>query len=139
MGMSSGGGDDGMMAEINVTPFVDVMLVLLIIFMVTAPMMTTGLEVELPHADAPALSQNEDDQMYLGITKDGVYLINESEFTAEEIEVKLAAIAKANPDQDVFLQADAEVPYEKVAQLMAAATAAGIPRVGLVTQPGVQR
>lgn len=139
MGMSAGGGDDGMMAEINVTPFVDVMLVLLIIFMVTAPMMTTGLEVELPRADAPALSQDEDSQMYLGITKDGMYLINDSEFTAEEIEVKLAAIAKANPDQDVFLQADAEVPYEKVAQLMAAATAAGIPRVGLVTQPGVQR
>lgn len=139
MGMSTGGGDDGMMAEINVTPFVDVMLVLLIIFMVTAPMMTTGLEVELPKADAPALSQGDDDQMYLGITKDGTYLINESEFTAEEITVKLAAIAKANPDQDVFLQADAEVPYEKVAQLMAAATAAGIPRVGLVTQPGVDR
>ncbi len=139
MGMSAGGGDDGMMAEINVTPFVDVMLVLLIIFMVTAPMMTTGLEVELPRADAPALSQKEDNQMYLGITKDGMYLINDSEFTADELEVKLAAIAKANPDQDVFLQADAEVPYEKVAQLMAAATAAGIPRVGLVTQPGVQR
>ena len=139
MGMSSGGDDRGMMGEINVTPFVDVMLVLLIIFMVTAPMMTTGLEVELRRADAPALSQDDDSQMYLGITKDGLYLINDSEFTAEEIEVKLAAIAKANPDQDVFLQADAEVPYEKVAQLMAAATAAGIPRVGLVTQPGVQR
>ena len=139
MGMSTGGDDRGMMAEINVTPFVDVMLVLLIIFMVTAPMMTTGLQVELPRADAPALAQSEDDQMFLGIKADGTYLINESEFTAEEMPAKLAAIAKANPDQDVFLQADAEVPYEKVAQLMAAATAAGIGRVGLVTQPGVGR
>ena len=127
------------MAEINVTPFVDVMLVLLIIFMVTAPMMTTGLEVELPQAEAPALSQNQDSQMVLGITAEGVYILQEREFTIEELEAKLPAIVQANPDQDVFLQADAAVPYEKVAQLMAICTQAGIPRVGLVTQPGVSR
>jgi len=139
MGMSSGGDDHGMMAEINVTPFVDVMLVLLIIFMVTAPMMTTGLEVELPRAEAPALSQDEDSQMVLGITVDGTYILQEREFTLEELQAKLPAIVKANPDQDVFLQADGQVPYEKVAQLMALCTKAGIPRVGLVTQPGVTR
>lgn len=139
MGMSSGGDDHGMMAEINVTPFVDVMLVLLIIFMVTAPMMTTGLEVELPRAEAPALSQDEDSQMVLGITADGTYILQEREFTLEELQAKLPAIVKANPDQDVFLQADGQVPYEKVAQLMALCTKAGIPRVGLVTQPGVTR
>jgi biopolymer transport protein TolR len=138
MGMSSGGDDRGMMAEINVTPFVDVMLVLLIIFMVTAPMMTTGIDVELPRADAPSLSQKNDSQVFLAITADGRYLINQSEFPFEEMQGKLAAIAQANPDQDVFLQADAQVPYEKVAQLMAAVTAAGMPRVGLVTQPGIK-
>jgi biopolymer transport protein TolR len=139
MGMSSGGDEDGMMAEINVTPFVDVMLVLLIIFMVTAPMMTTGLEVELPRAEAPSLSQHNDTQVVLGITRDGAYLINDTTFTLDELMKKLPAIMEANPDQDVFLRADAEVPYEKVAQLMSLCTTAGIPRVGLVTQPGTGR
>ena len=137
--MSSGGDESGMMAEINVTPFVDVMLVLLIIFMVTTPMMTTGLEVELPRAEAPALSQDGDSQMVLSITADGVYLIEDREFTLEELKTKLPAIVKSKPDHDVFLQADGAVPYEKVAQLMAICTQAGIPRVGLVTQPGVSR
>ena len=138
MGMSTGGGDDdsGMMSEINVTPFVDVMLVLLIIFMVTAPMMTQGMEVELPHAESPPLPASQDEQMVLSITVDGSYFINEHAFTIEELEPKLAAIAKANPDQDVFLKADGAVPYEKVAQLMALCTRAGIARMGMVTQPG---
>ena len=77
--------------------------------------------------------------MVLGITADGTYILQEREFTLEELESKLPAIVKANPDQDVFLQADGQVPYEKVAQLMALCTKAGIPRVGLVTQPGVSR
>jgi len=134
--MSTGGNDSGMMSEINVTPFVDVMLVLLIIFMVTAPMMTTGMTVELPHAQAPALSQSSDDQMVLSVTVEGRYYINEHEFTIEELGPKLEAIARNNPDQDVFLKADGQVPYEKVAQLLALATNAGIARMGMVTQPG---
>lgn len=137
MGMSAGGNDPGgMMSEINVTPFVDVMLVLLIIFMVTAPMMTTGMQVELPRAQAPALPTNPDDQMVLSITVDGRYYINEHEIAAEELGPKLEAIARSNPDQDVFLKADGQVPYEKVAQLLAMATNAGIARMGMVTQPG---
>ena len=136
MGMSSGGGDDqGMMAEINVTPFVDVMLVLLIIFMVTAPLMTTGMQVELPRTDAPPLPVEEDSQLILSITTDGTYYINERGFTFEELRPKLIAIAEANPDQDVFLQADGQVSYEQVAQLMALCTEAGIARMGMVTQP----
>ena len=135
MGMSAGGDDHGMMAEINVTPFVDVMLVLLIIFMITAPMMTTGMEVELPHVDAPSLPSDEE-QMVLSITRDGTYYINEHEFTLAELGPKLEAIAEANPNQDIFLKADGDVPYEKVAQLMALCTKAGIARLGMVTQPG---
>ena len=134
--MSSGGDESGMMAEINVTPFVDVMLVLLIIFMVTAPMMNSGLEVELPRTNAPPLPQSESEQLVLSLKADGSAYINERLFTMEELEVKLAAIAKANPDQDVFLRADGSVPYEKVAQLMALCTSAGIARMGMVTQPG---
>ena len=138
MGMSSGGNDDqGMMAEINVTPFVDVMLVLLIIFMVTAPLMTTGMEVELPRTDAPTLPMDDEDQLILSITAEGGYYINEHDFTIDELRPKLIAIAKANPDQALFLRADGAVPYEKVAQLMALCTQAGIAKMGMVTQPGV--
>ena len=139
MGMSTGGNDGGgMMSDINVTPFVDVMLVLLIIFMVTAPMMTTGMQVELPRAQAPAMATSAEDQMVLSVTLEGRYYINEHEFTIEELGPKLEAIARNNPDQDVFLKADGQVPYEKVAQLLALATNAGIARMGMVTQPGTE-
>ncbi len=124
----------GMMAEINVTPFVDVMLVLLVIFMVTAPLMVTGMQVELPQAEAPALESTEQ-QMVLTVSAEGLYYINETEIKIEALEEKLTAIANANPRQEVFVKADGSVPYEKVAQLIAAARGAGIPRVGLVTQP----
>ena len=136
MGMSGPdeGSGPGMMSEINVTPFVDVMLVLLIIFMVTAPLMTTGMNVELPRADAPALPAAEK-QMVLSVTKDGSYYINEHGFEFNELEPKLRAIIKANPDQEIFLKADGSVPYEKVAQLVALCTQVGVPRMGLVTQP----
>ncbi len=130
-----GDGGRGMMSEINVTPFVDVMLVLLIIFMVTAPLMTTGMNVELPRTDAPPLPQS-DKQMVLSITVDGEYYINEHRFDIGELGPKLAAIVQSNPDQEVFLKADAAVPYEKVAQLVALCTNAGVPKLGLVTQPG---
>ena len=127
-------GGRGMMSEINVTPFVDVMLVLLIIFMVTAPLMTTGMNVELPHADAPPLPSSEK-QMVMSITEAGEYYINEHRFDIEEIDAKLRAIVKANPEQEIFLKADGNVPYEKVAQLVALCTTAGVARLGLVTQP----
>jgi len=135
MAMSSGGDDRGLMSEINVTPFVDVMLVLLIIFMITAPMMTVGMNVELPRVEAPPLPSS-DKQMILSVTEDGRYYINDHEFPFEELSPKLVAIARANPDQAIFLKADGRVPYEKVAQLLAVSTAAGIPRMGMVTQPG---
>jgi biopolymer transport protein TolR len=124
----------GMIAEINVTPFVDVMLVLLVIFMVTAPLMVTGMQVELPQAEAPAL-ESTDQQMVLTVSAEGLYYINETEIDISILEEKLTAIANANPRQEVFVKADGSVAYEKVAQLIAAARSAGIPRVGLVTQP----
>ena len=135
MGMSGPSREGGMMAEINVTPFVDVMLVLLIIFMVTAPLMTTGVEMDLPRAEAPPLT-GADDQLVLSVTKEERYYIGKNEFPFPEIPIKLRAIAEANPDQQVFVRADGSIPYEKVLQLLAVAKNAGIPKVGLVTQPG---
>jgi len=133
-GPSQGG--SGMMAEINVTPFVDVMLVLLIIFMVTAPLMTTGVEMELPRAEAPPLQADDDQQMVLSVTADEVYYINDTQLTFDEMKIKLTAIATANPDQQVFVRADGKLQYERVLQLLAVAKGCGIPKVGLVTQPG---
>ena len=124
-----------MMAEINVTPFVDVMLVLLIIFMVTAPLMTTGVEMNLPRAEAPPLNPAEK-QLVLSVTQAEEYYINDTRLTWDEMQVKLKAIAEANPDQSVFVRADGKLPYEKVLQLLAVAKAAGVAKVGLVTQPG---
>ena len=131
----SSGDSGGMMADINVTPFVDVMLVLLIIFMITAPLMTTGLDVDLPRADAPGMEMPEE-QLILTINVDGAYFINDNQFTWEELETKIPAIAENNPDQDLFLRADGAIPYAKVAQLMALCTEAGIARMGMITQPG---
>jgi biopolymer transport protein TolR len=134
MGMSTGG-PGGSMSEINVTPLVDVMLVLLIIFMVTAPLLTQGVDVDLPQADAPPLEMDSEDQLILSIDKDLNFFINESSFTSDEMPDKLAAIAKANPGQPIFLQADGNVPYREVARLLGAAKLAGFPRVGMVFSP----
>ena len=138
MGMSSGGNDRGVMGEINVTPFVDVMLVLLVIFMVTAPMMVQGQNVDLPRAEGQALNAGEN-QMILSVTADGSYYINDTLIPADQLKVKLAAIAENNPEQEVFVKADGKVEYERVAQLIGAAKQAGIPRVGLVTQPELEK
>ena len=136
MGMSSGGDNNGMMAEINVTPFVDVMLVLLIIFMVTAPMMNQGVQVQLPKTSADQLPTDEK-ALILSISQEGNYFMAEEDYELGELKMKLQAIAAANPDKEVFIRADALVPYEKVAQLMAACTQAGITKLGMVTEPGV--
>ena len=135
MGVSMGGGG-GAMADINITPLVDVMLVLLIIFMVTAPMMNTaGVEVDLPRSEAPPLD-SDPDQLVLSIDRDGAIYLGEYRHAPDELPEKLAAIVRANPDQPVFLRADGEVPYKEVAALVGLARSAGIPRVGLVFEPG---
>lgn len=137
MGMSSGNGSGRAMAEINVTPLVDVMLVLLIIFMVTAPMMNPdiGVEVDLPNAEAPPLDESTDQQLVLMLHADLSVSIKDNQFSLDELEPKLRAIRAANPDQDVFVRADGAVPYEKVAGLLGIARSSGIPKVGLVFEP----
>jgi biopolymer transport protein TolR len=137
MGMSTGN-SKGAMADINVTPLVDVMLVLLIIFMVTAPLMNSGVKIDLPKADTAPL-QMDKDQLVLSIDKDLTYAIDDTTFPKEQIPVKLAALAKANPDQPVYLKADGEVKYRYVAEMLAAAKDAGFPRVGMVFQMGKEK
>ena len=135
MAMTGPSREGGMMADINVTPFVDVMLVLLIIFMVTAPLMTTGVEMNLPKAEAPPLATDKE-QLVVSVTADEQYFLNDTKLSWDEMQGKLKAIAEANPDQSVFVRADGKLPYEKVLQLLAVAKSAGVAKVGLVTQPG---
>jgi len=121
-------------SEINVTPFVDVMLVLLIIFMVTAPMLQQGLDVDLPETTTQPLRM-KDEPLILGVTKQGAYYLASVEIPFEELEEKLTAIFEATPDKQIFLRADKEVPYGLVVKAMAVAREAGARSLGIVTEP----
>ena len=136
MGMSTGGDDSGLMAEINVTPFVDVMLVLLIIFMVTAPMMTVGVQVDLPNATAPPMAVDDPDPLVLGVKADGSWFWNDTARSDEQMSASLKELAKNQPDKVVFIKADASVTYDRVAKLLAICTSLGVTKVGMVTELG---
>ena len=125
------------MSEINVTPFVDVMLVLLIIFMVAAPLLTVGVPVELPKTAANAMPTEQEEPLTLTVTADGRLLIMNTEVAEGELIPKLTAIAAQRENKKVFLRADGSIPYERVAQIMGAMNRAGFPDIGLVTDtPG---
>jgi biopolymer transport protein TolR len=121
------------MSEINVTPFVDVMLVLLIIFMVAAPLLTVGVPVELPKTAATALPTEQEEPLTITMTSDGRLLIQNSDVTDSELIPRLRAIAAERTSDKVFLRADGAIPYERVAQLMGALNAGGFTNIGLVT------
>ncbi|WP_444549171.1 protein TolR [Candidatus Magnetomonas plexicatena] len=121
------------LSEINVTPLVDVMLVLLVIFMVTAPMMKQGMDIELPKTKGSSLPNQE--RFTVTIKKDGVLYLNTEKMTEEALINKLKSVSTINPD--VYLEADKTVPYGRVAELMAEIKAAGIEKLGLVTEPKV--
>lgn len=123
------------LAEINVTPLVDVMLVLLIVFMISAPLMQQGVQVDLPKANAGTLTEVPD-QLVLVVNKTRKISINGNGVEAGTLRGKLEAIAAAKPSIEVFIQADQGVPYGFVAQVMAEVKRARINRVGLVTEPG---
>jgi biopolymer transport protein TolR len=125
-----------MMAEINITPFVDVMLVLLIIFMVAAPLMTVGVPVELPKTAAAPLPGVEEEPLTVSITAQGQVSLMKTEIAIEDLIPKLTAIAAERSDKKVFLRADGAVAYEVVAQVMGALNAGGFSNIGLVTDTG---
>ena len=136
MGMSGGnrGGGRTTMSEINVTPMVDVMLVLLIIFMVTAPLIQQGVKVNLPEAKAAPVEAAEK-KLVLSIDAQRRIYIGEAEVPVGELEKKLASNAKAQADKELYLHADRDVPYGVVVEVMAAAQRAGIANVGMITDP----
>ncbi|KAA8606275.1 biopolymer transporter ExbD [Salipiger aestuarii] len=131
-----GGGGSRAMAEINVTPMVDVMLVLLIIFMVAAPLLTVGVPVELPKTAASSLPADTEEPLTVTITADGIVTIQTTEVTMDELVTRLRAIAAERADDRIFLRADGAVPYKTVAQVMGALNRGGFSSIGLVTDTG---
>ncbi|HHL22515.1 MAG TPA: ExbD/TolR family protein [Aliiroseovarius sp.] len=121
------------MSDINVTPFVDVMLVLLIIFMVAAPLLTVGVPVELPKTAAGALPAVEEEPLTLTLTADGGLVLQKTPIARDELIARLHAIAAERTDDRIFLRADGAVRYQDFAQILGALNAAGFSNIGLVT------
>jgi biopolymer transport protein TolR len=132
-----GRGKAAAMSEINVTPFVDVMLVLLIIFMVAAPLLTVGVPVELPKTAASALPTEQEEPLTITIAADGKLYIQNSDVTEDVSDntliPRLTAIASERTSNKVFLRADGQIPYARVAEVMGALNAGGFNSIGLVT------
>jgi len=120
-------------SQINVVPLVDVMLVLLVIFMVTAPILQQGVSVELPQAKAGALS-GEEEQLVVSIDKKGTVYLNDKAITLAELGPKLEAVIRLKPEKQVFLRADRSVAYGEVVQVMAAVKGAGVQSLGMITE-----
>lgn len=123
-------------SEINVTPFVDVMMVLLIIFMVAAPLMTVGVPVELPKTAANALPSEQEEPLSITITADGAVMLQTTEVARDELIGRLRAIAAERESDRIFLRADGAVPYAQVVQVMGALNQSGFDNIGLVTDTG---
>ena len=132
--MAIGSGSDRLMSDINVTPFVDVMLVLLIIFMVTAPMMVQGVDVALPEVSAtPMVTEKEN--LTVTIDREANIYVNDFQVRMDFLKEKLEKILAGKTDREVFFRADKDVPYGVVVGVMAEIKAAGVDKLGMVTDP----
>ena len=132
--MAMGSSDSPFMSEINVTPLVDVMLVLLIIFMVTAPMMMQGVNVSLPQTTSNPLTA-EKDHLTVTIDRSQQVFINDYKVALDALEAKMEKILEGRPDQKVYLRADKGVPYGVVVQVISQIKNAGVEKLGMVTEP----
>ena len=134
--MAHAGNHRELMSDINVTPFVDVMLVLLIIFMVTAPMMIEGLNVDLPEATAKPLD-SEKEHLVITIDKNQLIYINDFKVAVDFLGEKLNKMLQGRSDREVYLKADKNIPYGIVVQVMAEIKKAGIEQLGMITEPTI--
>jgi biopolymer transport protein TolR len=127
------GEEDNLVGEINVTPLVDVMLVLLIIFMVTAPMLHQGIEVALPKAQAQNLPQRAQDPLIVSINRDGLVYVRDTPIHASQLATRLPALVRGRSDKNLYLKGDRDVAYGKVIEVLNLLHQAGIENVGMVT------
>lgn len=122
------------MSDINVTPLVDVMLVLLVVFMVTAPLLTVGVPVDLPQTQAPAINEPKEPTV-ITVNKDGAIFIQETNIPIDGLVEKLQAITGANPDAVLYVKGDKDINYGRVLEVMSLVTAAGFHKVSLLAEP----
>ena len=135
--MNSGGNGDRLMSDINVTPFVDVMLVQLIIFMVTAPMMMQGVDVSLPEATSEPLAA-EEDQLVVSIDDQNQVYITDFRVDPNNLREKLTHILKGRSDRAVYLKADKSISYGMVVYVMSEIKGAGVDKLGMITEPATE-
>ncbi|HEX6142954.1 MAG TPA: protein TolR [Geminicoccaceae bacterium] len=121
------------MSEINVTPFVDVMLVLLIVFMVTAPLLTVGVNVDLPEARSSPLP-GQDEPLTVSVTREGAVFLQDSELDLDQLAPRLVAITERNPEARIFVRGDRGIAYGRVMEVMGAIHGAGFTKVALITE-----
>ena len=127
------------MSEINVTPFVDVMLVLLIIFMVAAPLLTVGVPLELPKTAAQAVPAEPEEPLSVSVTTDAPIVVMTTEVPEEELVTRLRAVAEERQSDKIYLRADGAIPYARIMEVMGALNAAGFNNIVLVTEAGGPR
>ena len=127
------------MAEINVTPFVDVMLVLLIIFMVAAPLLTVGVPLELPKTAAQAVPAEPEEPLSVSVTPEGPIMVMTTEVPEDELITRLRAVAEERQSDKIYLRADGSIPYARIMEIMGALNAAGFNNIALVTEAGGPR
>lgn len=120
------------LSEINMTPLVDVMLVLLVIFLVTAPMLNSAIKLDLPAENAAQIS--EEKAVAISVSSDGKYFLNDQEISSSELESQLKILAKENPKQQIHLRADVNVNYGKVSHVLAALQRVGLSNIGFITE-----
>jgi biopolymer transport protein TolR len=125
-----------LMSEINVVPYIDVMLVLLVIFMITAPLLTQGVKVELPQAASRPVEVTDRDTLVVTVDSDGRYFLDDRRVTAAELRDKVGRLLRLKPQLPVLVRGDRHVAYGEVVKVMALLQAAGAPSVGLLTEPG---
>ena len=128
-----------LMSEINVVPYIDVMLVLLVIFMITAPLLTQGVKVDLPQASAKPVDAQDRETLIVTIDREGRYHLDDRRITPEELGRKVAAILRVRPQTPVLIRGDRNVGYGQVVKAMALLQSAGAPSVGLITETPARR
>jgi biopolymer transport protein TolR len=133
-GFGGGEDDDAILSEINITPLVDVMLVLLIIFMITAPMLHQGIEVALPRSESPNLPLRKEDPVILSISRDGLIYLKERPIHPTKLVEVLTPLLRGRADETVFLKGDRDVPYGRVIEVLDTLSKGGISKVGMVTE-----